>query len=140
MSGPADGKWVVSESDERFTGSDTFDTREAAIFFGCGEHLNEFYVGQCRRLTYAQIVKGLGGGEYQIERIAEAAFELVGEVAEGWPQVELKDEERLDEMLEATFAAWLHYTLGDIGPKFWQVVNLERVEPKQYIQLVEHAP
>ncbi len=115
------GRFVVTQSDEFWNGFEDFRLREEAVSFGLGEFGGEaFYTGTVEPVDRDYLVAFAINGDSIAEALSEAAYEQVGEVAEGW-----LDTEKMAE-LESTLRAATRKWFDDAHPElpFWKVVNI----------------
>lgn len=120
--------WTWSSSDEEWSENNEFATRELAIEDARAElGGGHFFVG--RRLGGERIVAELArsavDGSIVVERLGEAAYDMVGEHTEGWPDVTPEEEHKLGERLREVVLAWLTEVGG--WPSFFSVDAVERV-------------
>ena len=114
--------YCISTNEETFGGN--LDSRDDAIREGVFEYGLEigqrFWIGQpAERKASAYFDL-----ECMIERLAEAAYEDVGESAEGWPDMSVEENEQLEKLI------------GDFldehaAPSFFAVGDIEKIEITQ---------
>ncbi|WP_407270017.1 hypothetical protein [Radiobacillus sp. PE A8.2] len=134
-----EGKWLINiVEDGIWDSSEEFDTKEEAIAYGKlefegiyeeenGEEFNselykkEFFVGKIERFVPSVCVDSV------VERIAENAYDEVGDVAESYLERISKEEyNSLEERLNQALNEWLDKTKNH--PTFYTIVNTEKVE------------
>ena len=109
MAGKTVWGYSTSDNPDRWVGM--YNTREDAIHEGreaCGRE--PFWVCEGRPVALSEVLPGASETE---ERIAELAYELVGEAAEGW--AEFSDEAKVE--YDALLASWVQCHIGK--PEFW---------------------
>lgn len=119
-------EFCISQDEERFSGIN-YETKELAIAEGRASYPGErFYVGEVKPYQPWQqnFVDMLAQQE------ADAAYEEVGDIAEGWPPELRHEQETLlaYQAANSKIEAILSELYGDCG--FFIVKNIETIEPE----------
>ena len=116
-----------STNEDYWHDGDEFATREHAIADARAELEGEaFYVGL--RRDGEELLSDLVGrafcGSRAAEALGEAAYDMVGEAADGWPDHTPEEETALGARIREVAIAWLH----EVGaPSFFAVHSIERI-------------
>lgn len=116
-------KYCHSTNGEFFD-SEGFDSRDEAIAacakdcdLGVGETV---FTGVIRPITADDVLPYTGS---LLDSMSEQAFELVGDAADGWPDVHADYEKELEAEVREVCKKWIE---RNAMPHFFQVVEVER--------------
>jgi hypothetical protein len=110
-------KWVLSTNGEYF-GFVCFDTKEEAIEESL-EYCSEVWVGRMEDYTPTPT-------NVIFERMAEDAYDSVGDVAEGWLEdISKEDMDEFEQRLNNLVLTFLKEK--NLEPNFFKVVDIEKV-------------
>jgi hypothetical protein len=118
-------EWAYSSDSERY-GPDTFETQEQAIEAGTEMLLRKgarLWVAQVNRLRAGDFIRM---GEDCVNQLAEVAWDLAGEAADGWPDgCDDVTEKDLCRRLRDCVNEWAD--VNGLQPQFWAAVDGEEV-------------
>ncbi|KXS45582.1 MAG: Uncharacterized protein AWU54_318 [Candidatus Frackibacter sp. T328-2] len=121
------GKWTFNFTEDDIWNYDLFNNKEDAIIEGkCvakNNGLDHFYIGKTKEPIFSAI-----DGESYLEAAAESlGYEVGVELSDQWYEsVDLKDINKLEEMLDNTFEKWKKET-NNI-PKCYSIIEVEEIK------------
>jgi len=124
-----DGKWTVSDNEERWECGETFDTRDEAISYGLNVYASEqgledgrrIWVGQVSAIT-ADTLVGTISADSLIETMDLHLYDLIGDVSDDGIDAPLEAVHDLDEQLERVLRNWLK--THDLVPDMCQLEHI----------------
>lgn len=120
------GKWIYSQDEEYWDGSDEFPSKEEAIEAGKEYYLGEsFMVGQTYSVKFTEEqCEWLDLAENAIDGLMNSLYDEVGDVAEWWDdQIKSVDEQDLNKRFAKAIMEWIEERVGQ--PNVFQVNDVE---------------
>lgn len=122
------GKWIYSQDEEYWDGSDEFLSKEEAIEAGKEYYLGEsFMIGQTYSVKFTEEqCEWLDLAENAIDGLLDSLYDEVGEVAEWWDdQIKSVDKQDLNKRFAKAIMEWIEERVGQ--PNVFQVNDAEVV-------------
>lgn len=122
------GKWIYSQDEEYWDGSDEFSSKEEAIKAGKEYYLGEsFMVGQIYNVKFTEEqCEWLDIAENVIDGLMDSLYDEVGDVAEWWDdQIKSIDKQDLNKRFAKAIMEWIEDRVGQ--PNVFQVNDVEVV-------------
>lgn len=122
------GKWIYSQDEEYWDGSDEFPSKEEAIEAGKEYYLGEsFMVGQTYSVKFTEEqCKWLDLAENAIDGLMDSLYDEVSDAAEWWgEQIKSVDKQDLNKRFTKVIMEWIEERVGQ--PNVFQVNDAEVV-------------
>ena len=120
------GKWIYSQNEEYWDGSDEFPSKEEAIEAGKEYYLGEsFMIGQMYSVEFTEEqCEWLDLAENTIDGLMDSLYDEVGDVAEWWgDQIKSVDKQDLNKRFAKAIMEWIEERVGQ--PNVFQVNDVE---------------
>lgn len=122
------GKWIYSQDEEYWDGSDEFSSKEEAVEAGKEYYLGEsFMVGQTYSVKFTEEqCEWLDLAENAIDGLMDSLYDEVGDAAEWWDdQIKSVDKQDLNKRFAKAIMKWIEERVGQ--PNVFQVNDVEVV-------------